>query len=369
MRAYLAPACHAESHGRRALSGAVRRQPGLDRALASPTRNLIVGSAFVWLVIGLGTAAYVISGWSWGDAFYMVILTVFTVGYEEVRPIVTPELRAITIGIIIFGCTGMIFVTGALVQFITAAQLAEMLGTRRMTQRIDRLQNHVIICGFGRIGNQLARALFGAGAPFVILEASEARCAEASGRGYLCHRGDATEETHLMQAGIERARAVVSVLPDDAANVFITLSARSINRDLLIIARGEAPATHGKLVQAGADRVVLPAHIGAERIAELLLFPAAEGLIGARGIETQLRALGLEMEVVVAEAGSPWAGKTVAEIEAAATIPFLLLEVERAGSGDRERPNAETRIDPGDGLLLLGRNLQDALQGFIARFS
>ena len=320
-------------------------------------------------MIGIGTAAYTTCGWSWGDAFYMVILTVFTVGFDEVRPIATPELRAITIGVIIFGCTGMIFVTGALVQFITAAQFADILGSRRMTNRIDRLRNHVIICGFGRIGSQLARSLFSAGAPFVILEASEDRCAEASGRGYLCHRGDATEESALAQAGIERARAVVSVLPDDAANVFITLSARSLNRDLLIISRGEAPATQGKLVQAGADRVVLPAHIGAERMAELLLFPAAEGLIGARGIETQLRALGLEMEVVVAEAGSPWAGKTVAEIETAAAAPFLLLEVERASSGHRERPTPDTRIEPGDGLVLLGRSLHDALQNFTARFS
>ncbi len=347
----------------------MQRQLGLDRALASPTRNLIAGSAFVWSVIGIGTAAYTTCGWSWGDAFYMVILTVFTVGFDEVRPIATPELRAITIAVIIFGCTGMIFVTGALVQFITAAQFADILGSRRMTHRIDRLRDHVIICGFGRIGSQLARSLFSAGAPFVILEATEQRCAEASSRGYLCHRGDATEESALVQAGIERARAVVSVLPDDAANVFITLSARSIKRDLLIISRGEAPATQGKLVQAGADRVVLPAHIGAERMAELLLFPAAEGLIGARGIETQLRALGLEIEVIVAEAGSPWVGKTVAEIEAASVIPFLLLEVERASTGDRERPGPDTRIGPGDGLVLLGRSLQDALQNFTARFS
>ena len=122
-------------------------------------------------------------------------------------------------------------------------------------------------------------------------------------------------------------------------------------------------------MQAGANRVVLPAHIGAERVAELLLFPAAEGLIGARGIETQLRALGLEIEVIVAEAGSPWAGKTVAEIEAASVIPFLLLEVERASTGDRERPGPDTRIGPGDGLVLLGRSLHDALQNFTARFS
>lgn len=338
----------------------------LDRALASPIRNLIAGSVFVWTVVGLGTAAYVASGWNAGDAFYMVILTVFTVGYDEVRPILTPELRAITIGVIIFGCTGMIFVTGALVQFITASQLAEILGNRRMINRIDQLHNHVLVCGFGRIGSMLARTLDGARVPFVIIEASEKRCAEASGRGYLCHHGDATEEAELLQAGIERARAIVSVLPNDAANVFITLSARSLNRDLLIISRGEAPATQGKLVQAGADRVVLPTHIGAERIAELLLFSAADSLVGARGIEPHVRALGLEIERVVAEAESPSAGKTVAEIEAAASAPLLVLELERAGSHRRERPTPDTRINPGDAVVLLGRSLRDLVQGFIA---
>jgi voltage-gated potassium channel len=287
-----------------------RSMAGMYRALASPIRNLIGGMAFVLLVMALAIAGYVHLGWSWGDALYMVVLTVFTVGYGEVHPINTPELRAITIGLIWFGCTGIIFLTGALVQFITATQFSEILGVRLMSGRIEKLKDHVMVCGFGRIGQQLARSLDSAGAAFVILERDEARCADAHGRRYLCLHGDATDEAVLLQAGIERARALVTVLPDDATNVFITLSARRLNKTLLIIARVEAPATEAKLVYAGADRVVLPARIGAERMAEILLFPEAAAPLGLQRAEQDLRELGIVVDTVVVEANSPWVGRT-----------------------------------------------------------
>ena len=332
------------------------------RALASPARNLIAGLAFVLLVMVLGISAYVWSGWDWGDALYMVVLTTFTVGYDEVRPINTPELRGITIALIWFGCTGMIFVTGALVQFITATQFSEILGNRRMNSRIDRLHDHVILCGFGRIGSQLARALHSTNTPFLILEMNDARCAEVQEQGYLCVQGDATEEASLVEARIARARSLVTVLPNDAANVFITLSARSLNKKLSIIARGEAPSTEAKLLQAGADRVVLPAHIGAERIAEILLFSGGAGLAGLRRMEQELRVLGVALDMIIAEEGSKWVGMTVREIEASASEPFLIMEIER--DGVRERADAGRRIEAGDGVVVIGRSVRAALEGF-----
>ncbi len=338
----------------------------MNQALASPTRNLAAGTSFVLVVMALGIVAYVRSGWSWGDALYMVVLTTFTVGYDEVRPINTPELREITIALILFGCTGMIFVTGALVQFITATQFSEILGSRRMISRIEKLHDHVIVCGFGRIGGQLSRALHSAEASFVILEADKNRCAEAQERGYLTVHGDATDEGGLLHAGITRAKAIVTVLPDDAANVFITLSARSLNKALAIIARGEAPSTEAKLFQAGADRVVLPAHIGAERIAELLLFSDAAGPAGPRTREQKLRSLGIELDIIVAEEGSPWAGLTIREIEASAGAHFFIVEIERAASGKREKATEDSRIQAGDGAVIIGRRITGALQGFTA---
>jgi Trk K+ transport system NAD-binding subunit len=313
--------------------------------------------------MAIATCAYVLAGWGWGDAFYMVMLTVFTVGYDEVNPIDTATLRTITLALIGFGCTGMIFVTGALVQFINASQFSEFLDVRRMTSRIDDPQNHVIVCGYGRIGIMLAQELHAARAGFVVVERSETRCREAQANGYLCLNVDATEEEGLLRAGIERARAVATALPDDAANVFITLSARSLNRKLMIIARGEAPSTERKLLQAGADRVVLPAHIGAERMAELLLFPAISGTPVA---EMELRRLGLAHEILVVEEGSPWAGLSVGEIEHLAEEAFLIVELQRRSTRARERASDGTRVEQGDGVMVVGRSTRAALEGFAA---
>jgi Trk K+ transport system NAD-binding subunit len=333
----------------------------MDRALASPVRNLALGAGFVLLTVAIATVAYVLSGWSWGDAFYMVMVTVFTVGYGEVHPVDTLALRTITLGLIGFGCTGMIFVTGALVQFINASQFSEFLDVRRMNIRIDDLSDHIIVCGFGRIGVMLSQELHAAKMGFVVLERSEPRCKEARSLGYLCLNADAAEEEALVRAGVDRARAVATVLPDDAANVFITLSARSLNRDLKIIARGEAPSTERKLLQAGADRVVLPAHIGAERMAELLLFPDAPD---TPDTDVDLRRLGLVQETVIVAQGSAWSGLTVGEAERRAEPAFLIVALHRGEGGRKERPAATTRIEAGDGVVVVGRTVAAALEGF-----
>jgi len=256
----------------------------MNAFLTSPTRNLIGGVLFVLTVGALAVAGYMSQGWSSGDALYMVVLTVFTVGYDEVHPIATLPLRAITMGLIVTGCTGMIFVTGALVQFITLSGIQQALGHKYMSRQIDQLRNHVIICGFGRTGTMLARELQAGGAAFVVLERDPDRIEEARGLDYLCLHGDATEEDTLRHAGIERARALATVLPEDAINVYITLTARSLNKTMMIVARGELPSTISKLQYAGATEVVLPAHIGAERIAELILYPEAANACGGAGV-------------------------------------------------------------------------------------
>lgn len=340
----------------------------MQHALASPVRNLAAGMLFVLGVMVAATVAYILQGWSAGDAFYMVVVTVFTVGYGEVRPIDTASLRAITIALIGSGCTGMIFVTGALVQYITATQFSEILDVRRMKHRIEDLRDHVIIAGYGRIGTMLARELKAAGVPLVIVDRSETRCAEAAAAGHMCLRAEATEEEALIRVGIAKARALATVLPDDSANVFITLSARGLNKHIEIFARGEAPSTERMLLQAGASRVVLPAHISAERLAEMLVFPIAAGApAGARAAERQMQSLGLTLEVVIAEQGSPWIGLTVAEIERHADAAFVIVELERAGTGARERPNDATRVAAGDGVAVIGRSARSAIAGFSAR--
>jgi voltage-gated potassium channel Kch len=328
-------------------------------SLRDSLKKLILGGLSILAVIGMGTAGYVASGWSVTDAFYMVVITIFTVGYGEVRPIDTAWLRGLTTALIVLGCTGMIFMTGAIVQFFTASELQRLLGFKRMKNEIDRLRNHVIVCGFGRIGNMLARELQAGKSNFLVIERSEARAAEARALGYLCIQGEATDEAVLRDAGIERARIVATVLPDDAANVFITLSARSLNKGLHIIARGEAPSTEGKLLHAGANEVVLPTHIGAERIAELILYPKTAALIRGdsrmQELERSLHSLGLGIEVMPAAEGSPYANLTISEIEHNADGAFLIVAITRKDGSTITRPPPTTRVAPGDGVMLIAR--------------
>jgi voltage-gated potassium channel len=327
--------------------------------LGSPLRNLAMGVGFVLMVMTLSVVAYVAAGWELSDAVYMVVLTVYTVGYGEVRPVDTALLRGITIGTIVFGCTGTIFVTGALVQLITVSQLTQIFGLKRMNTRIDQLKDHVVICGFGRIGVVLAHDLHQSGASFVVLELNQTEADHALNLGYLCIQGDATDEDSLRAAGIERARTLATVLPNDAINVFITLSARSLNPDLEIIARGELPSTERKLLQAGANHVILPTHIGAERIAEMILYKETARFLRGSGrmknFEAVLHTLGLEIDVVSAAPDSPIVGQTVEAVEQEANGAFFIVQVNRRDGQAITNPAPDLRIEAGDGVVFVGR--------------
>jgi voltage-gated potassium channel Kch len=338
----------------------------MGRFFGSPRRNLVSIIVFVLLLASAATAAYMAAGWSFGDAFYMVVLTLYTVGYQEVHRVDTPFLRVVTLTLITLGCTAMILLTGVLVQLLTINQIQNLLGGRRMKNEIDQLKNHVIVCGFGRIGVMLARELADGGARFVVLERDDQRLEQARSQGYLCMQGDATDEAALKEAGIERARVLATVLPDDAANVFITLSARALNRKLQIIARGEAPSTETKLLRAGADKVVLPTHIGAERIAEMVLFPESFSFIHGsdrmRDFEKVLRDLGLELQVAVAAEGSAADGATIGELEQRAKGAFYVVQINHGNGDVVTRPAPGTRISGGDGLVIVGRGVDEVNQ-------
>jgi voltage-gated potassium channel len=333
-----------------------------DRLWGSPLRNLIVGVFYMLVVMAGAVIAYVMAGWSVGDALYMVIVTVYTVGYGEVQPVTSPLLRGITISTIVLGCTGMIYLTGALVQFITLNQINQMFGIKRMSNQIDRLRGHVIVCGFGRIGIMLAQELHAGGASFVILEPADAAVTLARSLGYLCLQADATDEAALQAAGIEHARTLATVLSNDALNVFITLSARSLNPHLDIIARGELPSTESKLMQAGANKVVLPTHIGAERIAEMILYQETARFIRGsdrmKDFEKVLLSLGLDMHVVVAAPKSAAIGKTIETIEQQGNGSFFIVQINRRDGEAVTRPDGSTVVGDGDGLVLVGRGGQ-----------
>ncbi len=229
-----------------------------------------------------------------------------------------------------------------------------------MHTEVDKLTNHVIVCGYGRIGVALAQSLKDGGAAFVILEQNERRVGEARDAGYLCLQGDATSEATLEAAGVSRARALATVLPNDAVNVFITLSACDLNRSIEIIARGDAVTTERKLLHAGANKVVLPTHIGAERIAEIILFPETSRFIRdsdrMRELERTLRNLGLVIEVVVVPEKGALTGLTIEEIGQRARGAFFIVQVNRRDGDPITAPDKTVRVGAGDGVVVVGRS-------------
>jgi len=331
----------------------------MNRFANSPARNLVLGVAYMVVLIGTATGAYVATGWSWGDALYFVIITVFTVGYGELHPI-QGVLRPLTEAAIVLGWMGITFLAAAFVQFITFAQIQQLLGNKRMKTQIEKMSDHVIICGYGRIGQMLADELKAGGSEFVILEMNEARFNESVARGYPSWRGDAADEEVLQAVGVSRARALATVVPNDAANVFITLSARNLNKKLEIIARGEAPSTKNKLLQAGANSVVEPTHIGAERIAQLILYPRTssftDGSDRMRTLGIGLRTLGLELEVMAVAPDSALAGATIDAIEHQAIGSLFVVAVNRKDGETLTRPDPSTVIAPGDGVVVITRS-------------
>ncbi len=333
----------------------------MSRQSSRPQANLLYAAAYVVVVMTVFAFGYRMAGWSWSDAIYMVFITAFSVGFGEVIPVTDPWLRVWTMALIVMGCTGIIFITGTLVQWLTEAQIQLALGGKRMENEIDKLKNHAIVCGFGRIGRMIASQLEAGGIPFIIVDQTAERVAEAREAGWLTLQGEATDESVLLAAGISRAKVLATVLPNDAANVFITLSARNMNAGVQIIARGEVPSTERKLLQAGANRVVLPAHIGADRIAHLILHPNARELLGGQSkssvdFEHHLTELGLDLEEIEIGANSPWAHRTVGDVEKNATGRLLAVAILRKEGGTDMNPSPSAALLPGDALVVVKRS-------------
>lgn len=217
------------------------------------------------------TAGYRLAGWNWIDSIYMVTITIFGVGYGEVNAIDETWLKLFTIVVIFAGCSSLIYVIGGIVQMLTEGEIERMLGNRTQTREIEQLSDHTIICGYGRVGQMLAAELQAQGESLVVLDRDPDRVQLAISDGFPAMVGDADGNDSLQQVGLHRARAFATVLPDDATNVFITLTARDLNESIRIIARAESPHTERKLIRSGATNVVMPAAIGAMRIAQLAL--------------------------------------------------------------------------------------------------
>jgi len=331
---------------------------GQTLPVSGPIQRMLIGVVTVLSISTIAVGGYVSAGWSVSDAVYMVIITIFGVGYGEVRPIVSSELRMMTMLLVIFGYASVIYTVGGFLQIIIDGELNKALGARKMSKEIERLNNHTIICGLGRLGTILAKELRAAGKPLVAIDNDPSRLQALESQGYLVIYGDASEERILEQAGIARASTVAAVMSEDAINVFVTITAREMNPSVTIFARGENPKTEKKLLGCGACRVILPTAIGAHKFAQLIINPSSENLLEQLSTRSttldELRQLGLQINEILIDAASPLANQPLREMEVQTDRSLLILGICKADGTSKLDPPPETIIEVGDSLILLG---------------
>lgn len=305
---------------------------------------------FIIAVVGYRYLGDETHSYSWLDSIFMVVITIATVGFGEDSSL-SPQLKILTIFVIVFGISTSVYVVGGFIQLMTEGELQRILGTRRMTKGIERLDQHVVLCGFGRIGQLLASDLTKQSQPLVVVERDDARYDEAAALGYLVVKGDASEEEILLAAGIAKAKSLVSALPGDAENVFITLTSRNLNPKLLIISRAEHPSTEKKLIQAGANHVVMPAHIGAQRMSRLVTRPITAEVIDLVS-DNQIR--DVEMGEIHLRTGNGLIGKTVAEAEAHRKHGLLVVALKQSDGEMMFNPGGDHLFEEGEAVIVMG---------------
>ncbi len=344
--------------GQHLLHQLVAQQSPNGRSLNDSIRRILTGSTFFAITLLIAIAGYTIAGWTLLDAIYMVIITIFGVGYGEVQPLDSPALKIFTILVIIAGTSSAVYIVGGFVQMVTEGEINRALNARRMTKGLETLQQHVIICGFGRIGQILAQELQATRQSFVVVDQDGDRIADAQEHGYLAVNGNATDETMLQLVGIDRARFLATVLSDDAANVFITLTARELNPNLIILARGELPSTEKKLRLAGADHVVLPATIGAQRMSHIIKHPAALDFLeqseGGTTLNELLKQIDVQVDELAIATDSPLIGGTVSDLEIRGKGTFIVVALRRADGSTLTHPNPSLPLLDGDTVIVMG---------------
>jgi voltage-gated potassium channel len=321
--------------------------------LQKSMHGLYIGALMFLSVIVAGSTAYCLEGWKFSDAIYMVIITVFSVGYEEVEPVATPILRAITMLIIVAGDASKVYFVGSLVRFITEGEIGKAMDEHRKSRDIENITDHAIICGYGRIGQTLG--LVDKKFPFLIVDNNADRVALAHSHGFQALVGDAGDEVTLGEAHIERAIVLATVLPNDMVNVFITLTARNMRPDLRIIARAEDPATEKKLKQAGANEIILPAFVGGMQIANSITHPSLDSILHGPSthLKNDLKQLGVDIieHTVVADGVDD--RKTLQQLLRGQETSCMALAIKKSDGTLVQHPVAAYRLEANDVVMML----------------
>lgn len=243
---------------------------GIRGRMNTPYRNELLIFLAMLLVLAVGTGGYmVIEGWTPGEAFFLTVSAITTVGFGENKPL-SPEGRDFTIFLIFIGLgTAALFLSN-IAPAIIERSVANAFGKKKMRKRIAQLRNHVIVCGFGRLGSSICAELRQEGRPLIVIEIRDELFDQAEQEGYCVLKGNATNEAILREAGIERARAIVAGLNSDADNLYISLAARELNPKIFIISRSEERSAEKRMLRAGADMIVSPLTLGGKHISDIL---------------------------------------------------------------------------------------------------
>jgi voltage-gated potassium channel len=316
-------------------------------------RRFLFLSAAVLATLVIGTIGFtLIDGYSPFDAFYMTLTTMTTVGYGEIHPL-SRAGRIFNSFLIAFGVTTIFIAFGAMTQTIFEFELRNVLGKRRGKRMIDKLQDHFIVCGFGRVGRGAAAELQHAAVPFVVVDILPERAESATSAGMLAISGDSTRDETLRQVGVERARGLVAALSSDADNLFVLLSAKGLNPRIYVAVRAAEESAEEKMRRAGADSVFAPYSITGHRLAQSLLRPHV-----VQFLDFATTAIGMDVsieQVRVAE-DAEVASRTIQELKLGRELGVTVLAIRKSDGAMLFNPPADTTVRGGDHLIVMGQS-------------
>ena len=289
------------------------------------------------------------------DALYLTIITVATVGYGDMVPHHAGG-KILTVVLVLVGVSFVMYMFSKIVEAMVEGGLREILGKRQMKKQLDQLKNHYIICGHGRIGSVICQTLQDDGKSFVVIEQQEEEVQDMFAKGYVAIKGDAAQDDVLLEAGIKRAIALITVVGSDADNVFITLTAKGINPGITVLARSSGgKGSETKLKRAGADKVISPYYIGGRRMAQFMLRPHVTHFIDL-AMYTKDMSLSLD-EILVSEKAQIH-GKTLMQSNLRQDYDIIVIGIKRPGEEMLFNPRPDQVILTGDVLIVLGQEAQ-----------
>jgi len=314
-------------------------------------KKMILSLVLLISVVAFGTCGYIfIEEWNFWDSFYMTVITLTTVGYREVHDL-SRAGQIFTVILLIGGVGTVLYALSSGAKVLIEGELQEVFGRKRVEKKLKDLKDHYIICGFGRMGKIIAKELNHAQLKFVVIEKNEFTIDPDDKEKMFVIQGDATRDDLLKKVGIEKAKCLISVLPTDAENLYVVLSARGLNPDLLIVARAGEEGSEQKLLRAGADRVVYPYHIGGLRMAHSVLKPAVVDFIE---FATKSGNIDLQIEEITIKEGSRLVDLTLDECGIGRDLGIIIVAIKQQSGEMKFNPNFRSKIQTGDTLIAVG---------------